>query len=181
MTIPPLPVPLKNGGFALLRIPAPQDAAAVLAHRRCTSSQTDFMARTPEEIDVDPAQQADHLAALLCHPRQVELATFVDGQLVAAGGVAPVSPLQKYRHRAAFGISVQQRYWGLGLGSIMLARLLAAARSMGYTQLELEVDARNTRGLALYQKFGFSVYGTRPATTCYHGAAVPALLMARPL
>lgn len=36
--------------------------------------------------------------------------------------------------------------------------LLSAARSMGYTQLELEVDARNERGLALYQKFGFSLW-----------------------
>ena len=45
----------------------------------------------PDEIDVAPAQHAGHLAALLCHPRQVKLAAFVDGQLVAVGGVAPAS------------------------------------------------------------------------------------------
>lgn len=45
----------------------------------------------PDEIDAAPVWHASHLAALLCHPRQVELVAFVDGQLVTAGGVAPAS------------------------------------------------------------------------------------------
>ena len=69
----------------------------------------------------------------------------------------PSLPTAKYRHRAVFGISVQQRCWGLGLSSVMRDALLSAARSRGYTQFELEVDARNGCGLALYQKFGFSL------------------------
>ena len=79
----------------------------------------------------------------------------------------PSLPTAKYRHRAVFGISVQQRCWGLGLSSVMRDALLSAARSMGYTQLELEVDARNGRGLSLYQKFGFpsTVPAPRPPAT----------------
>ena len=92
MTISSLPVSLINGGLALLRHPLRKRKTlpSCWPTSAVTSTQIDFMA-PPDEIDATSAQHAGHLAALLCHPRQVKLAAFVDGQLVAAGGVAPAS------------------------------------------------------------------------------------------
>ena len=46
-----------------------------------------------------------------------------------------------------------------------LHRLMKKA---GFEQIELTVEAKNTRAQALYRKYGFTVYGTRP-----HGMKYP--------
>ena len=180
MTISSLPVSLKNVGLALLR---PRSASARrcrrAAHQRCTSAQTDFMAPPKRDRRCSrAARQSSGRTAVPSPPGQAGCLCRRPAGDCRWGG--PSFPTAKYRHRAVLGISVQQHCWGLGLSSVMRDALLSAARSRGYTQLELEVDARNERGLALYQKFGF-FYGTRPVTTCSRGTAVSAHLVVRPL
>lgn len=161
MLIAPQTILLKDGRECLLRSPQAEDAAAVLAHLRQTSAETDFMARYPEEITQTVAAEADFLRRQADDPFSYMAAAFVDGQLAANAGVGPVARLEKYRHRAEFGISVKEAYWGLGIGSALLPVVIAAARAAGYRQMELEVVSHNRRAAALYERFGFRPYGER--------------------
>lgn len=47
------------------------------------------------------------------------------------------------RHRAEFGISIAQEYWGLGIGRALMDACIECARKAGYVQLELNVVANN--------------------------------------
>ena len=43
----------------------------------------------------------------------------------------------------------------------MMQAVLDAAAGCGYEQVELEVNADNKNAMALYEKLGFELYGTR--------------------
>ena len=173
---------LRDGVRCLLRSPIPADAGAMLAHRVRTSEETAFMARYGDEISQSLEQEETRLERLLADPCAGSVSAFVNGSLVADAGFGPVSPYERYRHRAECGISVQRAVWGLGIGSALLAAAIECTTAAGYHQLELEVVEENERAVALYQKFGFQVYGKRERS--FHnrdGTYTAELLMLRSL
>jgi [ribosomal protein S18]-alanine N-acetyltransferase len=70
--------------------------------------------------------------------------------LLAAGGQGDV-----------LTIAVAAARWGQGIGSELLDRLLAEARSRGATEVFLEVRADNARAQRLYRWRGFAEVGIR--------------------
>ena len=57
-------------------------------------------------------------------------------------------------------IYLVERYWGSGIGKILLEHCIEAARGEGFRTIWLEVWEKNERGLRFYQKHGFSRVGT---------------------
>ena len=158
---------LYDGSGCVLRSPDADDALEIIHHLRITSDETGFMARYGDEITMTPEDETNYLRSVKENPRALMIAAFVDGVLAANSGFNPAAPMEKYRLRAEFGISVKRAFWGRGVGSALLEANIEAARSAGYGQLELEVVTDNVRGIALYEKFGFQIYGTRPKSFAY--------------
>ena len=92
----------------------------------------------------------------------------------------PSLPTAKYRHRAVFGISVQQRCWGLGLDSIMRDALLSAPAAGAIRSSSWKSMPATNAVWPCIKNLVF-LYGARPATTCYRGTAVSAHLVVRHL
>lgn len=153
---------LKNGAECLLRSAVKADAEEVLRNIRQTHAETDYLLTYPDEMRLTVKQEEERLAALLAHPRAAELVALLDGAVVATAGFEPVGEKRKILHRAGFGISVEKRYWGLGIGRALLRACIACAKEAGYTQLELEAVADNAAALALYAGEGFVEYGRNP-------------------
>ena len=152
---------LKNGTPCILKSPGPEDAAAILELMRKTSEETNYMARYADEINISLLQEEEFLSSNLKSQKDLMVCAVIDGEIVANSGINPIGATERYSHRASFGISTCKAYWGLGIGSHLLDVIKEGARDMGYEQLELEVVCENERGLALYKKFGFQLYGTR--------------------
>jgi ribosomal-protein-alanine N-acetyltransferase len=97
-----------------------------------------------------------------------------DGQIVgyagllAAGGQADV-----------LTIAVAMTRWGQGLGSMLLAELLAEAVRRRCTEVFLEVRSDNTRAQRLYQWWGFAKIGVRRGY--YQPSGTDAIVMRREL
>ena len=88
--------------------------------------------------------------------------------LLAAGGQADV-----------LTIAVSTARWGQGIGSQLLAELLAEAVRRGCTEAFLEVRADNLRAQRLYQWWGFAEIGLRRAY--YQPSGTDAIVMRRDL
>ncbi len=86
----------------------------------------------------------------------------IGGQIVGTAGIEQVGAKEKVRHRAEFGISVDQKYWGLGVGRALTEACVACAKKAGYAQLELNAVAENERALRLYESVGFVEFGRNP-------------------
>lgn len=162
MYIEPKEVSLKNGQKIILRSPDMFDAEQLLCHMRQTSAETEFMSRYPEEITVSVEAQSRFLQMMENDGDNFMLAAYLDGRMVGNTGVTRVRENMKYRHRATFGISLQEKVCGLGLGTLMMQEVLELVKQTAFEQLELSVFADNLRAIHLYERMGFQKVGVLP-------------------
>ena len=153
---------LKNGKTCVLRSAEPQDAARMIAYMQTMLGETPFLLRTPAEFDYSAEEEAAILERRRDDPRGLMILAEADGEIIASSDVMPVGGRSRTLHRAVLGMSVRRDFWGLGIGSAMMERLIAHAARHGFEQIELEVVSANRRAISLYVKYGFQVYGTRP-------------------
>ena len=162
MYIKPKSVKLKNGQTIILRSPDMFDAEQLLKHMRLTSAETEFMSRYPEEINISVDSQSRFLQMIENDADNFMLAAYIDGRMVGNAGVTRVRDNLKYRHRANFGISLQEEVCGMGLGTVMMQEILNIVKQTAFEQLELTVFGDNVRAIRLYEKVGFVKTGVMP-------------------
>lgn len=154
-------IKLKNGNTCILRSPRETDAEAMLIHDRRTAGETYFLSRYAEEVDTSAERKRQLIKDMSEEAGCLFLSAFVEERPVATIGLKGVSRHIKMRHRATFGLFVEQEYWGMGLGSCLIDAVITAACQMGYEQLEIGVFADNDRARGLYQKKGFEEWGRK--------------------
>lgn len=162
MYIKPKSVKLKNGQSITLRSPDMFDAEQLLNHMRLTSAETEFMSRYPEEINISVESQSRFLQMIENDAENFMLAAYLDGRMVGNAAVTRVRDNFKYRHRANFGISLQEEVCGIGLGTIIMSEILDIVKQTTFEQLELTVFGDNLRAIHLYEKVGFKKVGSMP-------------------
>ena len=153
---------LRDGRACVIRNGTEKDGLAVYENFNLTHGQTDFLLSYPEENSMDPEQEARFLQAKTESENEIELIAEIEGQVVGTAGIEAVGKKEKVRRRAEFGISVDRRYWGLGVGRALTEACIRCAKKAGYAQLELNAVSDNERALALYRKAGFVEYGRNP-------------------
>ena len=137
-----------------LQSPDENDAEAIISLMKQVMDETPYLACSSEEFDMTVEDERRFLRARADDPRDTFIAAWSDGAPIGTVSVRAVGAKSRERHRAMLGA-----YWGRGVGSRMLETALDMARSAGFLQLELEVDAENQRAIRMYQRFGFQEYG----------------------
>ena len=155
-------ITLKDSRTCVIRNGTECDAEAVLSNFILTHAQTDFLTTYPEETTFTVEQERAYLKKKADSDREIALVAEVEGTIVGTAGVDLLRAAEKTRHRASFGISIEQAYWGLGIGWALTNACIECAITAGYAQIELEVVADNKRALALYQRAGYVEYGRNP-------------------
>jgi GNAT superfamily N-acetyltransferase len=101
--------------------------------------------------------------------RSAFLVATIAGQVVGCGALQPLDPETAEVKR----MYVTRSWRRQGLGAMILAALVEAARTHGYRQLRLETGDRQPEALALYASAGFrriepyGAYIDDPASVCY--------------
>lgn len=155
-------VTLKNGKKVIIKSPEKGDAKKLIEHLYRTSEETDFLSRYPEEIAITEEEEEIFIKRFCEDENEFMLAAYMDGELIGNAGVQVLRNHVKYRHRGCFGISIQKKAWGLGLGTIMMKEVLDHVRKTEFVQIELGVFSDNMRAQHLYEKMGFERTGIQP-------------------
>ena len=155
-------ITLKDGRTCIIRNGTERDAEGALANFILTHGQTDFLTTYPDEITFTLDQERAYLKGREESEQEVELIAEVDGRIVGMAGVSRHGTAEKVRHRADVGVSVDQTYWGLGIGRALTRACIACAKQAGYDQIELTVVADNKHAIDLYLSEGFIEYGRNP-------------------
>ncbi|MCH3916531.1 MAG: GNAT family N-acetyltransferase [Spirochaetia bacterium] len=148
----------------IIRAATEQDAEAVIAHMKMIGDETDnltFDSKALEGLTV--ATEASFLKS------QQERASFliaVDGNEVIGSANFSIGGRKRIRHVGELGIAVQKKYWGQGIGSALLERVIANAKAAGIRKLNLTVRSDNQEAIRLYKKFGFCHEGTTSRMFC---------------
>lgn len=137
----------------------PADAPALLEYLKTIGSESGNLSFGPEGLPVSPEQEEAFLSSQQNDPNSLMLLALDDGEIVGNASVSQHSR-PRFAHRWDVAISVRNSHWGRGIGSQLMERLIAYAKSRGAEVLSLEVRSDNERAKALYRKFGFETFGT---------------------
>ena len=162
---------------AVIRDALPQDAAASIALRKAIFAETDFLLYAPDEYLTTPEELSAQTQRMTLSSHSRSMLAELDGTLVGLLG-AIGSSIPRLRHSAQLYVGVLRNYWGRGVGIALLADVQAWAPRAGISRLELFVMTDNARAIALYERFGFRVEGTRRRAYIINGRSVDDLLMA---
>lgn len=140
------------------RAARPSDAAQLLAFLKAVGAESDNLSFGADGVPFCAEQEAQFLESLSKDSRSVMLLA-LDGETIVANGCIEGYKNLRFRHRCNLALSVRKPYWGNGIGSELMRRLIAFARESGAEVISLEVRSDNERAKALYRKFGFIRYG----------------------
>lgn len=156
-----------------VRPPRPDDVEALYAIYSHPS-----VARTTLQM---PTQEIGRTEERL-HEPQTGLFRFVadyDGRAIGALTLNQEKNPRR-RHAASLGMAVHPGFWGLGVGSELMAAAVDLADNwINLQRIELDVNVDNKAGIRLYHKFGFTIEGTRRRHVLRDGQLVDNHFMAR--
>ena len=155
-------IELKDGRTCILRNGTENDGQAALDNFILTHEQTDNLLTYPDETTFTAEQEGQFLKSRTESPCEIEMIAEVDGAVAGMAGISSMGDKYKIRHRAEFGLSIDQAYWHLGIGRALLDACIECAVKAGYEQLELNVVAENKRAVAMYEAAGFVEFGRNP-------------------
>lgn len=104
---------------------------------------------------------------------------------VAAGKVVGIGSLHqsqnpRARHSAGLGMMVHPDYWGMGIGTQLMEKLIDLTDNwLNLVRVDLEVNTDNPAAIHLYEKFGFVVEGTKKMHAFGDGRMANSHFMAR--
>ena len=154
---------LKDGRRATMRSPRVDDAQNLINYLVKATGETDFLLARPEECAsyteeyersfIENANNSNSSYMLVC---------LVDNQIVGTARIDFYTHI-KTKHRARVAVAILRDYWGLGIGSCFFNKMIEIAKANpDIRQMELEFIEGNERAKALYEKFGFKIFGFRP-------------------
>jgi RimJ/RimL family protein N-acetyltransferase len=143
------------------RRPRPSDARALVAHLRGLLVEPGIGIPLALDEALSVEEQHDLLAAHEMLPNHFWLLAELDDYLAGQITLRPISPRRALAHVATLGISVASAARRRGVGRGLIDEALAWAPTAGYARIELEVYARNTGAIALYEQCGFVHEGLR--------------------
>ncbi|OIJ68075.1 GNAT family N-acetyltransferase [Streptomyces mangrovisoli] len=106
----------------------------------------------------------------------------VDGEVAGFAVFGPWrAELEGYRHSVEDSIYVREGRHGLGIGTVLLATLIDAAREAGHRVMIADIEAGNTASIRLHERFGFRHVGTLPGVGTKFGRWLDLAIMQLPL
>lgn len=141
----------------IYREAVPSDAESLLLHLNTVGKETDNLSFSG--FNISKESEARFIKRFADSEYDIMIVALY-GDLVVGNGVIEREKIPRYNHRATLSITVLREYWGRGIGTEIMSRLLSFSREAGIRTVSLEVRADNERAVSLYEKFGFAVVGT---------------------
>jgi ribosomal protein S18 acetylase RimI-like enzyme len=155
---------LKNDEKITVRPAEPKDAKALLKFSKEIFKDDKFFLTTRREISdkLTVEKQRERIKKYLNKSGTILLVAESAGAIV---GTSEVNKGERKRcqHVGRVGISVLEKYRGIGCGTALLKSIIKWAKEDRIIEkLNLEVFASNTNAISLYKKLGFRKYGLSP-------------------
>lgn len=150
---------LKDGQEVYIREAVKEDAKAIIDFYNFVGGETDFLSFGKNEY----VKNIQDYECLLDNTRNeknsIILLAEMKNKIIGIASICS-SPKVRYKHTGEFGIVIEQKYWGLGLGKQIMENIINWAKDNGITRkINLVTNENNYRAIDLYKKIGFEVEG----------------------
>ncbi len=142
----------------LIRKAEPTDAAQILSFLKQVGGESDNLTFGKEGLPFTEEQERNFIASTNGSTNNC-IFVACDGNKIIADASLGGNNCARMKHQRTLGISVLKEYWGMGVGSMLLSKIIDFAKASGTEIITLEVRSDNHRAIKLYEKFGFKKIG----------------------
>ena len=155
-----------------------RDAAALHDLNETLDRETTFLMWEPGERTTSVEEYAKQIRSVVERDNQNIFVAEDGGRLVgylrAVGWTA-----RRGSRRVHVVIAIRRSHWGQGIGTRLFEELDRWARERDMRRLELTVMVHNEAAVALYEKMGFTIEGTKKDSVFVDGSFVDEYYMAK--
>ena len=134
------------------------DYKELLDFMRKVKGETNFLLGYPDEIKLSYEDEKEHIKKVKSSETSNHFVAMKNNKMIACvsfnGNTA-----RKMKHYGTIGISVLKEYWGRGIATALLEKLISWAKEKGIKKINLDVFENNKIAIKLYEKFGFKLEG----------------------
>ena len=176
--LPPLadqsrPRPAVRGGNWVVRPPRPGDIPALNGMFR-----DPLVARTT--LQMPSLEMSKTLERYKSHSPGIHRLVAADGEQAIGMISLHGSANPRLAHAAGLGMMVHPAYWGRGVGTTLMIKILDLADNwLNLKRVDLDVNSDNPPAIGLYEKFGFVIEGQKHYHTYGSGRWAHSYFMAR--
>ena len=160
-TIIPSSHTLKDGRVVTIRSAVAADAVQLLEHQKRIFIDNDFAGREADEINPSVEERASKIEEHVQDQGKLWLVAEHEDTIIGMINFKNGNS-RRTAHVGVFGIGMDHGWRGLGLGSLLLERLLHwAEQEPSIEKVALGVFSSNEWAMRLYKKFGFIEEGRK--------------------
>ena len=153
----------KKGESCVFRSLKPEDADALIRFVEQGTQESPYFPWAPGETELTAENAAEYILNFENDRRRLLLGAFRDGRLLGLNELSDMGEWGKsMRHRSAVGGGLLKEAQGRGLGKKLTLAIAAAAKEIGYEQLEAATATDNEVSSANLRSMGFQEYGMIP-------------------
>ena len=152
----------KKGESCVFRSLKQEDADALIRFVEQGSLESPYFPWAPGETELTADNAAEYIFDFENDSRRLLLGAFREGKLI---GLIELSNMGKWKgmlHRCTGGIGLLREAQGRGLGKKLTLAIAAAAKEVGYEQLESTTSTNNIAASNNLRSTGFQEYGMIP-------------------
>lgn len=138
----------------ILRCATEHDSTEISHLRVKIDGETEYLDRESGEGLLTPEDFKKLICEDSIEEKTIFLVAEVEGKIVGFARCKG-NKLIRFRHKAEFGICILKKYWGHGIGKVLLENILIWADTVGIEKISLSVVQANTKAIELYKKYGF--------------------------
>ena len=153
------------------------DAKALLEFLSLAGGETDNLSFGKDSFKISEEKEAKFIEKFKNNRKNLMFVATCEDKVIANASIER-NRIERYSHRAELSIAVLKEYWGKGIGSALMEKLVSFAKDTECKVLYLEVREDNTRAVSLYRKFGFETIGVYKSFFNINGIYYNARLMA---
>ena len=135
------------------------DAEALLEYLRQIGGETDNLTFGAEGLPCSVEDEEKYIESLQDLKTSVMLVAKCEGKIIGDASFSS-SERERIKHRGELAVSVVREYWGKGVGSKLMEKVIDFAKNVAECEIiHLQVRSDNERAIRLYKKYGFEKIG----------------------
>jgi len=135
-----------------------EDYKELLDFMKKVKGETNFLLGYPDEIKLSYEDEKEHIKKVKTSETSNYFVVMKNNKMIGCIGFNG-NTARKMKHYGTIGISVLKEYWGRGVATALLEKLISWAKEKGIKKINLDVFENNERAIKLYEKFGFKLEG----------------------
>lgn len=149
-------ITLNNGEIIQIREALKEDATGLLAFLDRIGGESDNLTFGHGEMKVTLEQEEAFIEGMREKPNSIFLCALNNTGRIIGTTHFMAGTMPRTRHAGELGVTVVKDYWGMGLGSILMDRLIEWIREQKtIRKVNLRVRADNDPAIHIYEKKGF--------------------------